>query len=50
VEIAGHNLRSLFLALQEFAVKWVRSIPERYHTLAAADGGLITEIRIEDAK
>ena len=50
VEIAGHNLRSLFLALQDFAVKWVRSIPERYHTLAVADEGLITEIRIEDAK
>ena len=50
VEIAGHNLRSLFLALQDFAVKWVRSMPERYHTLAAADDGLITEIRIEDAK
>ena len=50
VEIAGHNLRSLFLALQDFAVKWVRSIPERYHTLDAAVDGLITEIRIEDAK
>ena len=50
VEIAGHNLRSLFLALQEFAVKWVRSMPERYHTLAPANDGLITEIRIEDAK
>jgi len=25
-------------------------MPERYHTLAAADDGLITEIRIEDAK
>jgi len=50
VEIAGHNLRSLFLALQDFAVKWVRSMPERYHTLAAANDGLITEIRIEDAK
>jgi len=50
VEIAGHNLRSLFLALQDFAVKWVRSMPARYHTLSAADDGLITEIRIEDAK
>ena len=50
VEIAGHNLRSLFLALQDFAVKWVRSMPERYHTLAAANDGLITEIRIEEAK
>jgi hypothetical protein len=26
VEIAGHNLRSLFLALEDFAVKWVRSM------------------------
>jgi hypothetical protein len=50
VEIAGHNLRSLFLALQDFAVKWVRSMPERYHTLTAGDSGLITEIRVEDAK
>jgi hypothetical protein len=50
VEIAGHNLRSLFLALQDFAVKWVRSMPERYHTLTAGDDGVITEIRIEDAK
>jgi hypothetical protein len=50
VEIAGHNLRSLFLALQDFAVKWVRSMPTRYHTLPAANDGLITEIRIEDAK
>jgi hypothetical protein len=50
VEIAGHNLRSLFLALQDFAVKWVRSMPERYHTLTAGDDGLITEIRIEHAK
>jgi hypothetical protein len=50
VEIAGHNLRPLFLALQDFAVKWVRSMPERYHTLDAAADGLITEIRIEDAK
>jgi hypothetical protein len=32
------------LSLQDFAVKWVRSMPERYHALAAADDGLITEI------
>ena len=50
VEIAGHNLRSLFLALQDFTVKWVRSMPERYHILAATNDGLITDIRIEDAK
>jgi hypothetical protein len=50
VEIKGRNLRSLLLALQDFAVKWIRAMPERYHTLAAADDGLITDIRIEDAK
>lgn len=50
VELQGRNLRTLLFALQDFAVKWVRSMPERYHTLAAADDGLITEIRIEDAK
>ena len=49
VEIAGHNLRSLFLALQDFAVKWVRSMPERYHTLAAGENGVISSIRIHDA-
>lgn len=41
---------ALFLVLQDFAVKWVRSMPERYHTLTAADDGLVTEIRIDDAK
>src|SRR6059058_4204007 len=30
VEIAGRNLRALLLALQDFAVKWLRSMPERY--------------------
>ena len=50
VELHGRNLRTLLLAVQDFAVKWVRAMPERYHTLAAADDGLITDIRIEDAK
>ena len=50
VELQGRNLRTLLLAVQDFAVKWVRAMPERYHTLAAADDGLITDIRIEDAK
>jgi hypothetical protein len=50
VELRGCNLRALLLALQDFVVKWVRSMPERYHTLTAKDDGLITEIRIEHAK
>src|SRR5205823_13656746 len=39
VEIAGHNLRSPFLVLQDFAVNWVRTLLERYHTLAVGDHG-----------
>jgi hypothetical protein len=50
VEIAGHNLRSLFLALQDFAVKWVRTMPERYEGLETGDGGVITGIQIEEAR
>jgi hypothetical protein len=33
VEIQGRNLRALLLALQDFAVKWIRAMPERYHAL-----------------
>ncbi len=29
VELRGHNLRTLLLALQDFAVKWIRAMPER---------------------
>jgi hypothetical protein len=50
VEIAGHNLRSLFMALQDFAVKWVRPMPERYHQLEAGENGVVSGIRIQEAK
>ena len=50
VEIRGRNLRPLLLALQDFAVKWLRSIPERYHRLAGDKGGVITSIRIKEAQ
>ena len=50
VEIAGRNLRALLLALQDFAVKWLRAIPERYEALGNNDEGMITRIRIEEAK
>jgi hypothetical protein len=50
VEIRGRNLRPLLLALQDFAVKWLRAIPERYHRLVADKGGVITSIRIEEAE
>lgn len=50
VEIRGRNLRPLLLALQDFAVKWVRAIPERYHRLATDKSGVIASIRIEEAQ
>jgi hypothetical protein len=49
VEIAGYNLRALVLALQDFAVKWIRPIPRRYESLATQEAGVITSIRIEEA-
>jgi hypothetical protein len=48
VEIKGCNLRTLLLALQDFAVKWIRAMPERYHALEPGDNGLISSIRIHE--
>jgi hypothetical protein len=50
VEIQGRNLRALLLAIQEFAVKWMRVMPERYHQLETGENGLISRIRIREAK
>ena len=50
VEISGRNLRPLLIALQDFAVKWVRAIPERYHRLGDNKNGVIASIRIDEAK
>jgi hypothetical protein len=50
VEIAGRNLRALLLAVQDFAVKWLRAISKRYEPLAASENGVITRIQIEEAK
>jgi hypothetical protein len=49
VEITGHNLRTLVLALQEFAVKWIRAVPERYQRLDASEDGTISRITITEA-
>ncbi len=48
VEIAGRNLRPLLLALQDFAVKWLRAVPQRYEQLAAGEDGVITSIKVEE--
>jgi len=50
VELQGRNLRTLFLALQDFAVKWLRTTPERYQGLETGAGGVITGIQIEEAR
>jgi len=49
VEIEGRNLRALLLALQDFAVKWVRVMPERYHQLEAGENGVVSRIRVQEA-
>ena len=49
VEIEGRNLRALLLAIQEFAVKWVQVMPERYHALESSKDGVISSIRIREA-
>jgi hypothetical protein len=48
VEIRGRNLRALLLALQDFAVKWIRAIPERYHALERGENGVVSSIRIRE--
>jgi hypothetical protein len=49
VEIEGRNLRALLLALQDFAVKWVRVTPERYQRLEAPEKTLVSSIRVREA-
>jgi hypothetical protein len=49
VEIKGRNLRALLLALQDFSVKWIRAMPERYHVLEPGENGVVSSIRIHDA-
>ena len=49
VELEGQNLRTLLLALQDFAVKWVRAMPERYQALESGDKGVVSSIRIYEA-
>ena len=50
VEITGRNLRGLLSALQDFAVKWLRAVPPKYHPLESGDDGVISRIKVEEAK
>jgi hypothetical protein len=48
VEITGRNLRELLVALQEFAVKWVRTVPERYQTtMVPTEQGMVSRIWVK---
>jgi len=49
VEIQGRNLRALLLALQDFAVKWIRAMPERYQTLEPGGNAVVSTIRVHEA-
>src|SRR6266511_6137493 len=49
VELQGRNLRTLLLALQDFAVKWVRVMLERYHQLETCENGVVSRIRVHEA-
>ena len=49
VEIQGRNLRALLLAVQEFAVKWIRVMPNRYQSLEPEENGVVSSIRIHEA-
>jgi len=46
VEIVGRNLRDLLFALQDCGVKWLRTMPARYESLAERDRGMVVAIRI----
>lgn len=49
VVCTGRNLRDLLHALQDFSVKWLRPIPERYQSSIATENGVISTIRITPA-
>jgi hypothetical protein len=48
VEISGRNLRALLLALQEFSVKWIRAMPNRYQLLEAGENGAVLRIHVRE--
>jgi hypothetical protein len=49
IEITGRNLRDILVSIQEFGVKWLRTIPEHYQSVTTAQSSLITQIRIAPA-
>ena len=50
VHIEGHNLRDLIHGIQDFAIKWLRTVPEKYGAVAPIREGVITSIRVVSAE
>ncbi|MGD1019859.1 MAG: hypothetical protein ABSA12_11150 [Verrucomicrobiia bacterium] len=50
IQIVGENLRSLELALQKFAVDWVKGLSERYDLQTSDDPVRITKITVSELK
>ena len=46
VQIEGQALRDLVLGIQDFAIKWLRAMPEKYVAVMAVREGVITRIRV----
>jgi len=48
IQVIGENLRPVELALQKFAVEWVKVLPERYDLQASDDSVQITSITVNE--
>lgn len=46
VKIEGQELRDLLLGIQDFAIKWLRPVPQRYSVIAPTMGGVIAKISV----
>jgi hypothetical protein len=46
IQIEGRSLRDLVLGIQDFAIKWLRPMPEKYGAIAPIREGVITGIRV----
>ena len=46
VELKGCGLRELLFGVQEFAIKWVRPVPERYRGISTGQSGFVSSVRI----
>jgi hypothetical protein len=49
LRIVGRNLRELGIALQKFAVDWVKAAPARYATLTTRDSVFIQTLEVKEA-